>query len=519
LFFIPIKRRSKTLSQIHWILLQASRKTIGQLGFHTKKHHICNSRRPLSARYLSHFFKNSLRMGKQTFTSINPATGSVVATYPGHSPEEIREILQQTNNAQRQWAKTSFDERADLMQAAARELLSNKEVYARLMTEEMGKPISQGRAEVEKCADVCRYYAEHAGEFLRNEPISMEGQESYTAFRPLGVVLAVMPWNFPLWQVFRFAAPALMAGNGAVLKHASNVMGSALAIESVFRKAGFPEQLFRTLKAGSRQVAAIIEDPVVKAVTLTGSVGAGSAVAAKAGEMLKKTVMELGGSDPYLVLEDADLPAAANTCAKSRLINSGQSCIAAKRFIVVEAVYDAFLKLFVEAMRAKKMGDPMAHDTDLGPQATPALRDELHGQVHKSMEAGARCLLGGTIPQRDGAWYPATVLSEVKPGMPAYDEELFGPVASVIRAKDEQDAIRIANDTVFGLGAAVFTRNRERGREIAEKHLEAGCCFVNDFVKSDPRLPFGGIGHSGYGRELSYFGIREFTNIKAVVVK
>ncbi|MFO7977509.1 MAG: aldehyde dehydrogenase family protein, partial [Bacteroidales bacterium] len=302
-------------------------------------------------------------------------------------------------------------------------------------------------------------------------------------------------------------------------KHASNVMGTALAIESVFIKAGFPEGLFRSLKVSSKEVAGIISHPGVHAVTLTGSVGAGMAVARQAGEALKKTVLELGGSDPYVILEDADLQAAASTCVTSRLLNGGQSCIAAKRFIVVDAVYDEFLKMFMEQMQQKTMGDPMDENTDIGPQASEALRDELHQQVIKSIEAGAECLLGGSVPQKPGAWYPPTVLTNVKQGMPAYEEELFGPVAAIIRAANQQQAIAIANDTVFGLGAAVFTADREKGRQIAEYELEAGCCFVNDFVKSDPRLPFGGIGHSGYGRELSYFGIREFTNIKTVVVK
>lgn len=405
------------------------------------------------------------------------------------------------------------------MQKAADVLIQNQQGYAHLMVNEMGKPVNQALSEVQKCASVCQYYAEHAERFLENESISTEASQSYITYNPLGIVLAVMPWNFPFWQVFRFAAPALMAKNAGLLKHASNVMGCAMAIEEVFQKAGFPRNIFRTLRIPGKEVAGVIENPLVKAVTLTGSVAAGSAVAKKSGEMLKKTVMELGGSDPYLVLEDADLEQAAQTCVTSRLINSGQSCIAAKRFIVVTEVYEKFERLFVEMMKSKKMGDPFDDATDYGPQAQESLRDELHQQVVQSMDKGAECLLGGFVPDQPGAWYPATVLSNVKPGMPAWDEEMFGPVAALIKAKDEEDAIAIANDSPFGLGAAIFTADKAKGQEIAEKSLHAGCCFVNDFVKSDPRLPFGGIGHSGYGRELSYLGIREFMNIKTVWVK
>jgi succinate-semialdehyde dehydrogenase/glutarate-semialdehyde dehydrogenase len=333
------------------------------------------------------------------------------------------------------------------------------------------------------------------------------------------VVLAVMPWNFPLWQVFRFAAPALMAGNAGVLKHAANVSGCALAIERVFSDAGLPGGLFRTLLVPSARVAEIIEAPQVMAVTLTGSTPAGQAVASRAGSLLKKTVLELGGSDPYVVLEDADLDAAAETCAASRLINGGQSCIAAKRFVVVEGVRKPFLDRFVERMKARTMGDPLQEGIDVGPQARQDLRDELHDQVRRSVAAGARVVLGGEAPAGPGAYYPPTVLDAVGPGMPAYDEELFGPVAAVISARDEADAVRIANDSPFGLGAAVFTRDSARGERLAAEALDAGSCFVNSFVKSDPRLPFGGIKLSGYGRELSHYGIREFVNVKTVYVK
>jgi succinate-semialdehyde dehydrogenase/glutarate-semialdehyde dehydrogenase len=327
-----------------------------------------------------------------------------------------------------------------------------------------------------------------------------------------------MPWNFPFWQVFRFAAPGLMAGNTGLLKHASNVPGCAMAIEGVFRKAGFPPDAFRTLMIGSGQVGDVIDSPLVRAVTLTGSVPAGRAVAAKAGSALKKTVMELGGSDPYLILADADLEQAAGICCTSKLINSGQSCIAAKRFIVVRSVLDEFLDRFTAKMAAAPMGDPTLEETVIGPMARHDLRDELHGQVQESVVLGAKCLLGGEIPEGPGAYYPATVLTDVKPGMPAYDDELFGPVASVIPVADADEAVTVANDSVFGLGAAVFTRNESLGEEIARHRLDAGCCFVNQFVRSDPRLPFGGVKESGYGRELSHYGISEFVNIKTVYI-
>jgi succinate-semialdehyde dehydrogenase/glutarate-semialdehyde dehydrogenase len=452
-------------------------------------------------------------------SSTNPANEEAIQSYSEHTPEEVEEILKKVDMAQQSWEKTDFDERSSLMKSAASVLRAHSDRYAKLMTQEMGKPISGARSEVEKCAWVCEYYAENAVEFLSDEVIETDASQSFVTFRPMGVVLAVMPWNFPFWQVFRFAAPGLMAGNAGVLKHASNVTGCALAIEEIFREAGFPENLFRTLKVPGKKASKVIENPIIKAVTLTGSVPAGKAVAEKAGSLLKKTVMELGGSDPYVILEDADLDTAAQTCATSRLINSGQSCIAAKRFIAVESVYDEFIEKLSSAMKAKTMGDPLDSKSDIGPQARVDLRDELHQQVQKSIDRGAKCIIGGEIPNQKGAWYPPTILTDVSPGMPAYEEELFGPVAAVIRARDESDAVRIANDSKFGLGAAVFTEDIEKGRYIAAKQLNAGCCFVNQYVKSDPRLPFGGILDSGYGRELSHFGIREFVNIKTVYVK
>jgi succinate-semialdehyde dehydrogenase/glutarate-semialdehyde dehydrogenase len=398
-------------------------------------------------------------------------------------------------------------------------LRERRDALARLMAVEMGKPLAQGRAEADKCALVCEYYAEHAESFLAPETVASDAARSFVTFRPLGVVLAVMPWNFPLWQVFRFAAPALMAGNAGVLKHASNVCGTALAIGEVFRHAGLPAGLFRTLLVSSARVGEMIDAREVAAVTLTGSTPAGRAVAARAGAALKKTVLELGGSDPYLVLEDADLDLAAETCAASRLINSGQSCIAAKRFIVVESVRAEFERRFVERMAARRVGDPLEGGVDVGPQARRDLRDELHGQVERTVRAGARVLLGCARPEGPAAFYPPSVLTDVRPGMPAADEELFGPVAAILPVQDEADAVRVANQSVFGLGAAVFTRDAARGERIAAEALEAGSCFVNAFVKSDPRLPFGGIKESGYGRELSSFGIREFVNVKTVYVR
>jgi succinate-semialdehyde dehydrogenase/glutarate-semialdehyde dehydrogenase len=454
-----------------------------------------------------------------SLVSINPATDEEIRTYEEMSSTEVAEIARKAFEEHLRWREVSFADRARLMKNAASLLRERTNEYGELMTKEMGKPIAGGRAEAEKCAWVCDYYAEHAEHFLAPQPVETDASQSFVAFEPLGVVLAVMPWNFPFWQVLRFAAPALMAGNAGLLKHSSNVMGCALAIEELFRDAGFPPGLFRSLLIPGRGVAEVIENRKVAAVTLTGSTPAGKAVAAKAGEVLKKCVLELGGSDPYVILEDANLDEAVSTCVTSRLINSGQSCIAAKRFIVVEALAEEFEEKYVELMRAQKMGDPMEEDTVVGPQARSDLRDELHDQTMKSVEKGARLLLGGEIPKGAGAYYPPTVLAGVKKGMPAYDDELFGPVAALITAKDEDDAIRIANDSVFGLGAAVFTSDVERGAEIATKRLHAGSCFVNSFVKSDPRLPFGGIKESGYGRELSEFGIREFVNVKTVYVK
>tara|TARA_B100000315_G_scaffold248866_1_gene279265 strand:- start:2055 stop:3422 length:1368 start_codon:yes stop_codon:yes gene_type:complete len=451
--------------------------------------------------------------------SINPTTGKIIKTYDAMTPDQVKKFVEQSHRAFMTWKREEFSVRSSAMHNAARILRERASEYGTLMAQEMGKPVKDGMAEAEKCAWVCEYYADNTKEFLTPEIVKTEATRSFVTFQPLGVILSVMPWNFPFWQVFRFAAPALMAGNAGILKHASNVPGCAIAIETIFLNAGFPEHLFRTLLIKAGKVSTVIEHPLVRAVTLTGSTPAGKAVASKAGDMIKKTVLELGGNDPYIILADADLEVATSACATSRLINAGQSCIAAKRFIVVESIRKEFEHMFVDRMKAQIMGDPMDPSTTLGPMAKHELRDELHDQVKQCIEKGATCLLGGEIPEEEGAFYPATVLTDVTKGMPAYDEELFGPVAAIIVVKNEQEAIKVANDSPFGLGAAVFTQNIERGERIAADELEAGCCFVNSFVKSDPRLPFGGIKESGYGRELSHYGIKEFVNIKTVVVK
>jgi succinate-semialdehyde dehydrogenase/glutarate-semialdehyde dehydrogenase len=451
--------------------------------------------------------------------SVNPMNGELIREYPEDSEEDVRTALLEASRGFAGWRGTTFAERAQKMRAAADRIDARRDDLARLMAVEMGKPLAPGRAELEKCAATCRYYADNAERFLANESVETEASNSFIAYSPLGAVLAVMPWNFPFWQVFRFAAPALMAGNVALLKHASNVSGCALAIQEIFREAGFSAAAFRTLLVASGRVGPIIDSPAVRAVTLTGSTPAGQSVASRAGHALKKTVLELGGSDPYVVLEDADLELAAEACVTSRLINSGQSCIAAKRFIVVEPVRKQFEELFVEKMRSKKMGDPLEPGTELGPLARHDLRDAVHKQVEETVRAGARVLLGGKPSEGKGAFYPPTVLAGVRKGMAAFDEEVFGPVAAIVSARDEEEAVKLANDSPFGLGAAVFTRDLERGERIAAHALEAGSCFVNAFVRSDPRLPFGGIKESGYGRELSHSGIREFVNIKTVYVK
>ena len=447
--------------------------------------------------------------------SINPHSGQQIHSYAPDSDEALRARLQAADHAFRAWKTTSFSDRGKLMRAAAGVLRARKTELAELMADEMGKLLRDGIAEVEKCAACCDYYAENAYRFLQKQVVESDAEESYVAYEPLGVVLAIMPWNFPFWQVFRFAAPALMAGNVGVLKHASNVSGCALAIENIFQAAGFPEHAFSALLVESSRVEQLIRDPLIRAVTLTGSTPAGRSVAGIAGSELKKSVLELGGSDAYIVLEDADLDLAVDTCVKSRLINAGQSCIAAKRFIVVQPLREPFERRYADKFRAIRFGDPRDPGSDIGPMARTDLRDQVHEQVMKSVQQGARLLVGGVVPEGPGAYYPPTVLAGVKPGMTAFDEEIFGPVAAIIEADDERHAVALANQSVFGLGSTIFTRDKARADRLAGE-LEAGSVFINALVKSDPRLPFGGIKQSGYGRELSWFGIQEFVNIKTI---
>ena len=450
--------------------------------------------------------------------TVDPSTGTSGRRYEGHTVDEALAIAAQARRAFEGWRRTGFAERSSLMKAAGAVLRRRRGEFADLMTTEMGKTRSDGLAEVEKCAAACDFFADHAEGYLAHQPVDMGGPKAFVTFNPLGVVLAVMPWNFPFWQVVRFAAPALMAGNGAVLKHASNVPGCALALEAVFREAGFPDDLFRTVLIGGKDVNALIAAPSIAAVTLTGSVAAGRAVASAAGAALKKAVLELGGSDPYLILEDADLELAARVCTTARMVNRGQSCVAGKRFIVVAEVREAFERLFTAQMAATAPADLDGDIGSYGPLQSIAARDEIHDQVQRSVAAGARLLTGGFVPNRPGAWYPPTVLTDVRPGVPAYTEEVFGPVASIIEARDEADAIRIANDSEFGLGSGVITGDPARGERIAAELIEAGMSFVNTNVASDPRMPFGGIKHSGNGRECAAFGIHEFVNIKSVLV-
>jgi succinate-semialdehyde dehydrogenase/glutarate-semialdehyde dehydrogenase len=451
-------------------------------------------------------------------TSINPATEAVLNTYEITNVEKTGKAVNVAQKSFEEWKRLSFKERGTVLRNIARQLRAQKQQLAALATQEMGKPIGQSIAEVEKCAMTFDFYAKNGATFLKDEIVETDAKKSYVSFQPLGIVLAIMPWNFPYWQVFRAMGPALMAGNVMLLKHASNVSGCALAIEKVLKDAGAPKGLFQTLLIPSADINDLIANPAIAAITLTGSTLAGSKVASIAGAHIKKQVLELGGSDAYIILEDADMELAVKTCVDGRLVNSGQSCVAAKRFVPVKAIRKEFEQKMVEQMKAAKFGDPFDKENKIGPLARMDLRDQLHEQVLKSVEKGAKLLCGGYIPEGPGAFYPPTVLTNVKKGMPAYDEELFGPVASVIEAKDEKDAIRIANDSIYGLGAGIFSKNRKRAEEIAAKELAAGSCFVNSFVHSDPRLPFGGTKQSGYGRELSAFGIREFVNIKTVFI-
>jgi len=452
------------------------------------------------------------------FESISPATGETLARFDTWDDATLKNTLLEVDKVNASWSATPLSERCDLMRRAATQLRQDKKKLATLVTQEMGKLIADAEAEVEKCAIGCDFYAEHGPRFLQDELIETDAGKSYACYQPIGTVLAVMPWNFPLWQVFRFAAPALVAGNTGVLKHASNVPQCAMAIEEVFRKAGFPANVFRTLMISASQVQSVIENPAIKAVTLTGSEPAGRQVAATAGANLKKSVLELGGSDAFVILQDADLELAVKGAVISRFLNTGQSCIAAKRFIVVDKIADEFLQRFKAAVEALKVGDPMDATTSLAPMARADLRDELHKQVTDSIAAGAMAVTGCQPIDRPGAYYQPSILANIKAGMRAYEEEFFGPVALVIHAKDEDDALRIANDSRFGLGGSVWTGDTERG-ELFAKKVQAGAVFVNGFVKSDPRLPFGGVKASGYGRELSHQGMHEFLNVKTIWIQ
>lgn len=454
-----------------------------------------------------------------SLASINPATGELIQNYSEFDLNIVYSSIEKTQIDFLKWRKSTFAKRRELFFNLAHILEKQKEEYAHLITIEMGKPIKQSLAEVQKCAWVCKYYAEEGEKLLTKHTVATEASESFVSYQPLGIILGIMPWNFPFWQAIRAATPAIMAGNAFILKHSSNVSECALAIEKLFKQAQAPENLFTNIRVSGSHMETIIAHPLIKGVTLTGSTQAGIKVAAQAGTHLKKTVLELGGSDPYIVLRDANVQQAAKACAVSRMINNGQSCIAAKRFIIEAPIYEQFLDAFLEEMKKYKMGDPLKEETLLGPMAKHVLRDELHLQVSKSVEQGAKLELGGELPlESKGAYYPATVLSNVRPGMIAYQEELFGPVASIIKVENEEDAIQTANDSSFGLGAAIFTQNLEKGKALATEAIESGTCFVNDFVKSDPRLPFGGIKHSGYGRELGTYAIYEFVNIKTICV-
>jgi len=450
-----------------------------------------------------------------TLQSINPATEEIIATFEEWSAEQVESAIQSAHEAFAGWSRVSFKERAAILRMTARCLRERKPHLARLATLEMGKPIVEAEAEIDKCAWVCDFYAENGEQFLTPEPRPTNASHSYVAFEPVGVVLGIMPWNFPFWQAIRFAAPTLMAGNTVLLKHASNVTQCSLAVEEIFRESGLPSGVFRSLLVPGSAVGSIIEDSRVRGVSLTGSSDTGAHVASVAGRALKKCVLELGGSDPFIVLADADLKEAASTAAKARLINSGQSCIAAKRFIVVEEVADEFERLFAEAISRFKVGDPLERETQVGPLARADLRDTLEDQVSRSVEQGAKIVIGGERPNGKGYFYAPTLLTSVRPGMPVADEETFGPVAAVLRVRDTEEAIELANSTPYGLGASLWTQDTEYPYESARR-IEAGSVFINGMVASDVRLPFGGVKQSGYGRELSEFGIREFVNVQTV---
>lgn len=451
-------------------------------------------------------------------TTINPATGEIIRRYEEMSAEETIHIIEASHQAYLSWRDYTIAQRAESIRKLADLLVEYKHDYAVLMATEMGKPLAQGEAEIEKCAGLCRHYAEHAEDYLQLHAVKTEMTKSYVTYEPLGLIFGIMPWNFPFWQVFRFAIPTMMAGNGALLKHAPISTGTAIAIEKLFKQAGCPENIFRTLIISNETAADVIAHPHIACVTFTGSVAAGRIIAAEAGKALKKTVLELGGSDPYVILDDADIELAVHACVTSRMSNGGQSCISPKRLIVVDTVREKFVNLLQEKVSGYVMGNPLEPSVKIGPMAREDLRDHLHQQVEECVAKGATLIRGGHIPEMTGFYYPPTILTNITKGMPAYQDELFGPVFAVINAANEEEALTIANYTAYGLGAGVFTKDLARGEKIAAKILQAGTCVVNTFVASDTRLPFGGIKNSGYGRELGRDGILSFVNIKTVNV-
>lgn len=453
-----------------------------------------------------------------TVHTINPATGKKIQNYTFQNKETIEEITEHAHKAFLKWRETNMKKRAQLIQKFSDILEANKEDLAKLMAEEMGKPVTQGQGEIDRCINICKYTAEEDYKTLADEERPLEGgKKGIITYQPIGVILGIQPWNFPLYQVVRYAIPNLMAGNAVLLKHAKNVWGMATRVEEMIEEAGFPKNIFRSLFIENDDVEDLIANDKIRGVTLTGSAKAGKSVASCASKHLKKTVLELGGSDPYIVLDDVDLDAVMETCVTARVNNAGQTCIAAKRFIVIDSIYEEFKEKFVAAMQAVEYGDPLQPDTQMGPLAREDLRETLHEQVQESIEKGAKCLLGGKLPDTEGYFYPSTVLENIKPGMPAYDDELFGPVAGLFRAKDEDDAIRIANDHRYGLGGGVMSSNQERAIEVA-KRIDTGMVSVNGYFGSQPNLPFGGVKQSGYGREHGGFGIKEFVNIKSIYV-
>ncbi|MDH5717818.1 MAG: NAD-dependent succinate-semialdehyde dehydrogenase [Spirochaetia bacterium] len=451
--------------------------------------------------------------------SINPKNNKIIFETSNYSSENIKNILKESWDSYQNWKTISIDKRLEFLYTVAELLKAKAEILGKLMTDEMGKPIAQGIAEAEKCAWVCEYYAENGQNFLNDITIESNYKKSMVHFEPLGIILGIMPWNFPFWQVFRFAIPTILAGNAVILKHSPNVSMCALEIEKLFHEAKFPINIFRTIIADIYEIPAIIEDERIQGISLTGSTMAGKKVAETAGKNLKKTLLELGGSDPYIIFEDADIEKSVESCVTSRLINTGQSCIAAKRFIVHEKIYKTFLELFVEKMKSKKYGDPLDKENDLGPLAREDLRDEIHRLVTESKSKGADVLLGGKIVPEAGFYYPPTIVTNAYPGIPVWDEETFGPVAAIAKFNTEDEAVELANNSLFGLGAAIFSNDEEKALNIALNKINTGNVFINDFVKSNPMFPFGGIKNSGYGRELSLFGAREFTNIKTIALK